>query len=159
MKVKQVLGITLFSLVLGFGFISCSDDDDNETPQIPAVVGTWKFESTKAIVKVTDPEIEQSVIEYIENLENDDVDAYVFKIDNKFTAKLAGEDGQEISGVYQFEDDNIYFLDEKNLPLKFADNKLSKIQDVKSKVIEALELTEEQLTEAKEQRLYQRITK
>lgn len=158
MKLKQVLGITLFTFVLGLSFASCNDDDDDD-PAAPEITGTWKYDRVMAIVEVTDPEIEQSVIDYIENLPNDDIDTYVFSVDYTFKAKLTGENGGEISGKYQYENGNIYFLDEKSFSLVFDNNTISRVQNVKDMVLEALDLTEEQVTEAKAERIFERITK
>ncbi len=160
MKLKKILGVSLFSLVLGLSFSACSDDDDNGggTPEIPAVVGTWKYNKVEAVVEVTDPEIEAKVIEYIEKLPNEGVETFVFKADNSFALKIVGSENDS-TGVYKFEKDKIYFENEDAEPLVLVKDSLRQTENVKAKVIEALELADEDVTKADALKLYNRITK
>jgi len=141
MKIKHVLGVSLFSLVLGFNFVSCNDDDDNNNPpQAPSeIVGIWKYSGVQSVVETTDPETKEAIIEYIENQPNKGVSTYNLKIDKTYELRIAGAE-KDSTGNYIYNNGKITF-------------------DNKKEVIEALQLDESKVTKADAVRIYKRFSK
>ncbi len=157
MKIKHVLGVSFFSLVLGLGFVACSDDDDDNTPQVPyEVVGVWKYSAVKSNVEVTDEEIKDAVVEYIENLPNEGVDTYNLKANKTYELRMAGAE-KDSTGNYIYNNGKITF-DSKS-DVTYAQDTIRDMDDVKKAVAEALELDEAKITKAESVRIYKRISK
>jgi hypothetical protein len=157
MKIKHVLGVSFFSLVLGLGFVACSDDDDDNTPQAPSeVVGIWKYSTVKSNVEVTDEEIKDAVIEYIENLPNEGVDTYNLKANKTYELRMVGAE-KDSTGNYIYNNGKITF-DSKS-DVAYAKDTISDMEDVKKAVAEALDLDETKITKAESVKIYKRISK
>lgn len=160
MKVKHILGISIFSLVLGLGFMACSDDDDDpKTPEIPtAVVGIWKYETTNSEVEAKDDETKAAIEKFIEELPNSGVDTYNLKANKTYEAKIVGAE-KDSTGAYVYDNGKISFDDKELGTLFFKDDTISSVKDVKAAVIEALELEEGDVTKADAIKYYERISK
>jgi hypothetical protein len=155
MKLKNVVSLALCSLVLGVGFIACDDDDPAPKPA-PAVAGTWKYNTVKAVVEAADSATRARVIEYIEKLPNDGAETYVFNADNTYAIKYVGA-AADSTGKYNFSDNKIVL--DKGLSLAVSNDTISEVKDVKAIVVDSLKLEESAVTKADALRLYQRITK
>lgn len=159
MKVKHILGISFFSLVLGLGFVACSDDDDDpKVPEITAVVGIWKYETVDSDVDAKDDEIKAAIKEYIGNLGNEGVDTYNLKADKTYEVKVVGAE-EDSTGTYEYKDSKITFSNKDFGTLSFKTDTISSVEDVKAAVIVALELDESDVTKAEAIRYYKRISK
>lgn len=160
MNLKHVLGISVFTLVLGFGFMACSDDDDDSnTPQVPTeIVGTWKYSSTGADITAKDDETKAAVEEYIKKLPNKGVDTYSLKVDKTYEVRVVGAD-KDSTGTYVYDNGKIAF-DNKNIDaVSYKNDTISHIEDVKAEVIKELELAEGDVTKADALIFYKKITK
>lgn len=160
MKFKQFLGVSLCAVVLSLGFASCDSDDDSDLEnQQVSLLGTWRIKEVKAKVEVTNPDIEEAVIEAVKTLSTATDDTYVFYQDGSYKAKVSAED-EGVEGTYKVDGDKLTLgNEEESVTFSFTGATFENSQDVKATVAEQLGIDESEITTAIQLNVFDCVTK
>lgn len=161
MKLRNILGLSVCALTLSLGFTACSDDDDKNDPgkDIAELSGTWKFSESTAEVEVTDPDVEDAVIEAVEAITDSEDDVYVFKLDGTFESQ-ADSETDPVDGTFKLENGKLTLTGEESTEvLAYSTGKIKSSVDVKSIVAEQLEIDESVITKAIQVNTFSKVTK
>lgn len=162
MKLKKVVNLFLFTLILGLGVASCSsDDDDKGTPQDNTPVnGIWKFTELTADVETVDSLLTDSVTSYIDSMQVATKRTFVFKADGTYENNSGEEGAEVVKGKYEVSGNKI-ILDNKTggAVYTFAGDTIKATEDVKAKVVEDLKISADSIQKADKVEVFQRISR
>lgn len=162
MNFKKVVNLFLFTLILGFGAVSCSDDDDKVSPPDNLVVkGTWKFDKLSSEVEAVDSIFIDSIANYIDTMKVATKRVYVFKLDGTYENNSGEEGAEVVKGEYKVSGNKI-ILDNKTdaaIAFTFASDTLKATEDVRVRAAEDLEIDLDSITKANKVEIFYRISR
>lgn len=163
MKLKKVVNLFLFTLILGLGVASCSsDDDDKNNPSDNFVVnGIWKFSELTADVEAKDSLLTDSVTHYIDTIQVATKRVYVFKLDGTYENNSGVEGAEVIKGEYKVSGNKI-ILDNKTdaaISYTFASDTLKATEDVKARAAADLKINPDSIAKANKVEVFYRISR
>lgn len=163
MKLKKVVNLFIFTIIVGLGAASCSDDDDNKVtpPDNTAVNGIWKFTELTSDVEAAHASLTDSVANFIDTLKVATKRVYVFKADGTYENNSGEEGAEVVTGKYELSGNKI-ILDNKTdaaLAFTFASDTLKATEDVKSQVIKDLEINPDSIKKADKIEIFYRFSR
>lgn len=162
MKLKKVVNLFLFTLILGLGVASCSSDDDHkDTPQDnTAVNGIWAFNELTADVETVDSLLTDSVTSYIDSIAVATKRTYTFKADGTYENNSGEEGAEAVKGKYEVSGNKIILDNKTNATVyTFAGDTIRATEDVKAKVATDLQISPDSIMKANKVEVFQRISR
>ncbi len=163
MKLKKVVNLFLFTLILGLGVSSCSSDDDdkNDPSDNIKVTGIWKFSELSADVEAKDSLLTDSVTNYIDTMKVATKRVYVFKLDGTYENNNGEEGAEVVKGKYKVSGNKI-ILDSKTdvaIAYTFASDTLKATEDVKARAAADLKINADSIVKANKVEIFRRISR
>lgn len=159
MDLKKIVGLIFCTLILGFSFSSCEDDEDDVYGYGPAELsGTWKSSKVEAEVVVTNPDIQDAVINAVKELKSEANDTYIFNLDGTFEYKNSV--GNVVKGTFT----TAYNLlrlhaNDRYQVYPIVSGSFTTTRDVREAVAQKLDINVNQITKANELTTFSKITK